>query len=236
MKLPKKIYPDRIKDAIVEFRIESAKPFEVVLGLILDKVIESQSYKFINSSNNIPLEIQEISGRKFLFYNDNIKFHLTAKTITVNCFSTYISWDSYREELKKVIILIHGVVSDIKIKRIGLRYVSEYIDMNLKDCLKFNFTFGYPDIASNQFSFNSEFPYKKGLIILTLRNSMPAIIDNKNVKLSHIDIDVIKKGLDVSFVYNSELINLLEEVHSYEKEVFFNLLNDSFLNSLQPTY
>lgn len=236
MSLPKKISPDRIKDAIVEFRVDYIKPYEVVLGLVLDEVINNKSYKYINTSNNVPLEIQEISGRRFLFYNDNIKFHLTSKTITINCYSTYISWSSYLQELKEVIGLINRVIDGVRIKRIGLRYVSEYVDVDLKDCLKFKFSFGFPEIASKHYSFNSEFPYKEGLIILTLRNMMPAKQANKTINLSHIDIDVIKKDLDVNFIYDNTLISLLEEVHSYEKEVFFNLLKEDFLQTLKPEY
>ncbi|WP_323027497.1 TIGR04255 family protein [Gelidibacter japonicus] len=236
MRLPKKISPDSIKDAIVEFKIDYLKPFEVVLGLVLNEAINDQTYKYVNASNNVPLEIQEISGRRFLFYNENIKFHLTSKAITINCYSAYISWDLYLQEITKVIGLVNKVVSKIKIERIGLRYVSEYENIDLNECLKFNFTFGHPNITSKHYTFNSEFIYKSALIILTLRNLMPVNATNNSKNVSYIDIDVIKKDLEIEFSINEKLLVVLEEVHQYEKEIFFNLLKEEFLQTLQPEY
>lgn len=236
MVLPKKISPDRIKDAIVEFSVVYTKPFEVILGFVLNKVIKNNSYKYVDTSNNIPLELQELSGRNFLFYNEKIKFQLSPNAIGINCYSNYISWDSYLPEIRNVIRLINEVGGSIKLNRIGLRYVSEYVDMDLNDCLNFKFSFGYPDIKSNNYAFNSEFQYKNALIILNLRNLMTSNVGNEIKTLSHIDIDVIKKDLEFEFMDNDLLINHLEEVHSYEKELFFNLLKEEFLKTLHPQY
>ena len=236
MSLPKKIFPDRIKDAVVEFNVTYSNPFEVVLGFVLDEIIKNKSYKHINSSNNIPLEIQELSGKRYLFYNEKIKFHLTPKAITINCYNSYISWDLYFQEIKNIIDLVSSINKEIIVNRIGLRYVSEYDDVNLDDCLKFEFTFGYPGIKSKHYSFNSEFSYKEALVILTLRNLMPTNISNETKNISHIDIDVIKKDLSIKFSNNEILLNTLDEVHNYEKEVFFNLLKEDFLNELKPIY
>ena len=236
MGLPKKISPDRIKDAIIEFSVVYDKPYEVVLGFVLDKIINDNFYKYVNLSSNVPLEIQELSGKRFLFYNEKIKFQVSPKAITVNCYNGYISWDSYLPEIKNVINLISEIGGDLKINRIGLRYVSEYVNIDLEDCLKFKFSFGHPEIKSKHYSFNSEFQYKSALIILTLRNMMPTKIGNETKNLSHIDIDVIKKDLELNFNDDKFLIEHLEEVHKYEKEIFFDLLKEEFLKTLQPQY
>lgn len=236
MSLPKKISPDRIKNAIVEFGVIYTQPYEVVLGFVLDKIIKNSNYQYVNSSSNIPLEIQELSGRNFLFFNEKIKFQLSPKTISINCYSNYISWSTYLPEIKKVIDLINEIESNIIINRIGLRYVSEYVNVDLEDCLKFEFTFGFPNIKSKHYSFNSEFQYKNALVILTLRNMMPTKVSNETQNLSHIDIDVIKKHLKIKLSDNDILIQNLEEIHKYEKEIFFDLLKNDFLKTLKPEY
>jgi hypothetical protein len=54
MKLPKKITPDRIKDAIVEVKYSSKYPFEVIVGLIFKAL--DDSYKYTNRPlSGIPL-------------------------------------------------------------------------------------------------------------------------------------------------------------------------------------
>ncbi len=58
--------------------------------------------------------------------------------------------------------------------------------------------------------------------------------DLVNIPTSIIDIDIIKEG----FV-EVELIKLLEEINiaqRKQKEIFFNLLKDSYLSTLNPEY
>lgn len=237
MSLPSKISPDRIKDAVVEFSVSYSNPYEVIFGKILDYVNNQDVYNYVNPNRNIPIEIQELSGRIFLFYNEKIKFQISSKTISINCYSNYISWALYLPEIMGVIELINKVsANSIIINRIGLRYVSEYENVDLSECLNFSFSYGYPQIKSKHYSFNSEFEYKNAIIILALRNMKPTKTENKTVYVSHIDIDVIQDDLNISFKDDKELLNCINEIHSYEKELFFSLLKDEFLKKLNPQY
>lgn len=236
MQLPKKISPDRIKDAIIEFRINYEKyPYEIVIGNLLKRVIDSNEYNYVINPNNVPVNIQEISNRNYLFFNDNIKFQLSSKKLTINCHNKYISWENYFPEVENIINLLSNNES-INISRIGLRYVSEFENFNLDDHLNFNFTFNYPDIKSKNFTFNSEFKIKNAIAILTLRNKMPSIVNNTTKYLSYIDIDVIKKELSLDLKKQEEIFNILNENHNIEKEIFFNLLKKDFLKTLNPEY
>jgi hypothetical protein len=41
--------------------------------------------------------------------------------------------------------------------QVGVRYISEYEKKDLKDCIKFNFSFGLPQVQSETTAFRSEF-------------------------------------------------------------------------------
>ena len=56
--------------------------------------------------------------------------------------------------------------------------------------------------------------------------------DKKNASV--IDVDVISNNPKQDFIENNK--EILDQLHSREKEVFFPLLSDKFLSSLNPTY
>ena len=121
-----------------------------------------------------------------------------------------------------------------------MRYISEYPETDLKDCVKFSFTFGSPDIESNTYSFNSEFTSGKFRTRLSLKNKLPILKEKSSdsrpivMPVSLIDIDVIIDKL--SLTDPKALLNYIDKTHLMQKEVFFNLLKQDFLKTLNPEY
>ena len=60
-------------------------------------------------------------------------------------------------------------------------------------------------------------------------NKVPEIVPT-----SIIDIDIIQGPLDVQD--NSMLMDIVDQAHTIEKEIFFNLLTQTFLQTLNPEY
>jgi uncharacterized protein (TIGR04255 family) len=248
MKIPKKISPDRIKDSIVEIRYSSNLPYEVIIGLLFQSLDESYTYTnrplgkqllSAASPNNLQQEITLSLGGQILFYNDKIKIQLLPQSIIFNCLSNYIGWASYRVEIEKALAQFSKANVFLEYNRLGVRYISEYVKTDLKDCVKFSFTFGMPNISSESYTFNSQFKYKDYRVILNLNNRIPVInqtIQNQSIitPVSLIDIDVILENIKIDTF--PELVVRLDEAHSGEKEIFFNLLKEEFLSSLNPEY
>jgi len=247
MKIPQKIYPDRITNAIVEVRYTSKIPFEILVGLFFNAL--DDTYNYINKLNPTSKNQSEpdqigihLSSSQFLFYNDKIKIQLQPNSIVFNCIKSYILWSNYLPEIEKVLkqlLTTNGIESFV---RIGLRYISEYPNIDLQSCIKFSFSFGMPEIQSKTYSFKSEFEYKGNKIVLNLHNKLPVLKNNSSnnlpdtQQLTLIDIDVIKSDIKFPAQDFQSLISNIDTVHSSEKEIFFKLLNDEFLNTLNPVY
>lgn len=249
MKVPKHISPDRIKDSVVEVKYSSKISFEVILGIFYQSLDET--YMYTNRpigaqqiAGPLPLEsIQQFQihiGNRPLFYNDKIKIELQPNSIIFNCVGKYISWDIYKVEIEKVLSqLSKSKVVDV-FTRVGVRYISEYPNINLKDCVKFSFTFGLPEIKSDTYTFHSEFIEDDIKIILNLNNNLQVL--NKKMAsdqldlstISNIDVDVIIENLSEQSFEN--LLKKIDSAHSKEKEIFFSILREDFLLSLNPVY
>ena len=249
MKIPKQISPDRIKDSIVEIRYSSKLPFEVAIGLFYKSLDDSYTYtnRPIGKQqiptlfpSNLPQELTLSFGNQSLFFNDKIKIQLQPNSIVFNCLNDYVGWDNYKIEIEKVLVQLASVNVIDSFSRIGVRYISEYQNINLKDCVKFSFTFGMPDIQSDTYSFHSEFMFSNLKVLLNLNHKLP-VVKSKNsttqlsiVQLSVIDIDVIMENVNETDI--EKFIKQIEVVHQKEKEVFFSLLKDDFLKTLNPVY
>ncbi|MCX8482468.1 MAG: hypothetical protein ORN50_02720, partial [Crocinitomicaceae bacterium] len=84
MKIPKKIFPDRIVDAIVELKYTLNHPYEVALGMLYSNIDDTYNYSsrqfnnHIQHSNSIIGDKVEIPlGIKPIFFNENIKIEIT---------------------------------------------------------------------------------------------------------------------------------------------------------------
>lgn len=237
MDIPKSITPNRLKNSILEIFIDYNEPFEILFGVFYNNVLKNGHYKNIELSNENS-SIDDLSNKKILFYNDNIKFLFSENKLVINCNEKYESWSIYFSEVKNIFGFF-DLNSSVIISKIGLRYISEYPEIDLKENMKFEFKFGFPDIKSNSYSFNTEFNYKDSIAILTIRNQIPFNNkSNKNeiIKVSLIDIDIVKDNLNLKINDTKSIFDLIEKSHLYEKEIFFSILNEDFIKSLNPQY
>lgn len=261
MKMPKKISPDRIKQAVVEVKYRTDFLYEISLGMFYNALDETYFYtnRPITSQNNNKISIDvpaDLMGAlsnmamssfqtmgQSIFFNDKIKIQLQQNSIVFNCLhDEYISWETYEQEIEKALsqLLKANVIASFS--GVGIRYVSHYPEIDLKNCVKFTFTFGMPEIISNSYSFRSEFNYENHIAFINLHNKMP-IFDSKiqqgrllSIPTSIIDIDVIAKDITIGIEDVKNIMECISNVHQKEKEIFFNLLKEEFLQTLNPVY
>lgn len=247
MEIPKKISPDNIKDSIIEIKYLSNTPFEILLGLIFKSIDDTYKYtnrplsRNQNANNTLPNFNQGITlafNSPCLFYNDKIKVNFQPNSIVINCLDQYLGWEIYLNEIKKIIHQISKVNEIQFYTCIGLRYISQYHNKDLKDIVNFNFSIGIKDLNSNSYSFSSEFIKNECSVILNLHSKIPTSSfgneEESIISISTIDIDVINDKKKVSSI--DELIILIDTCHASEKEIFFNILNEDFLKTLNPQY
>lgn len=249
MQLPKKISPDNIKESVVEVKYLSNLPFEILLGMFFNAL--DDTYKYTNRPPQAPAALQgnignpgqELKiriGNASLFYNDKISIQLSPNTFVFTCLERYIGWEVYEPEIKKALEMLNKTGHITKWIRVGIRYISEYRGKDLKDCIKFDFSFGLPEVISETTAFRSEFLYKGSKVILNLNNKVPVINQNlstKQVEISQssiVDIDIISDNLQLENL--SDLLKVIHDNHDKEKEVYFGMLREDFFKSLNPEY
>ncbi len=99
IKLPKKIQPDRIKEAVVEIRYTSHLPFEILLGILFNAFDNSYNYTNRPLKNTSfgefpprgnPGEIAINIGVLSIFYNDKVSIQIRPNSFVFTCLNEYI--------------------------------------------------------------------------------------------------------------------------------------------------
>ena len=229
MPLPKKITPSNLKEAVVEIKYISNLPFEVLIGIFYKALSD---YTYTNRPikplrQGLPAKLgEEITirvGNPSLFYNDKISIQLSEQSVVFTALDEYIGWHEYKPQIEQALARLMSTNNIKKCTRVGLRYISEYRNKDLKDCINFSFTFGLPQVESETTAFRSEFMYNGTKIILNLNNKVPFINHQPStnqaeiIKTSMVDIDVISDGLEITNL--DDLLKAIEENHTKEKEV-----------------
>jgi uncharacterized protein (TIGR04255 family) len=247
LRLPKKITPDSIREAVVELRYATLLPFNVIPGILFKIFDDTYTYtdrpiKSIPEPQPEPVPQNEIRlkvASQVLIYNEKLIMYARPSSFVFTCRNEYIGWQNFREEIAKALALIQQDEIITHWNRIGVRYISDYPGQDLRKCTRFNFTFGFPETRSDTVGLKSEFSYENSRVILNLANHVPLQVTNKHgsaqtVTTSVIDIDVIR---DVEQSIGLEhLLTTIDHVHMQQKELFFRLLKEEFLESLRPEY
>lgn len=243
MKIPKKITPDYLKDTIIQIVFIPGVPPELVLGEF--KSLMNDNFKFVASKRiPIPLPVQ-IPGLPALvqqnhYFTDQaneVKVEITENVIIFNSLQKYIGWHKYFPLVESTIgtLLKKGTIN--KINRIGLRFISEYPEIKIFDHLGISLKIDFPNKNFEATQIRSEYKDEQFKVILNIANDLTRPIKEagKPDRFSIIDIDVISL-FDNPINDYEQVINIIDKSHFKQKSIFFSLLTEEFLKSLNPEY
>lgn len=243
MKLPKKISPDCLIDTFVQIRyIPNKFPTEAVLGVLFNAL--DDTYVYLDNSPPIDPNSQLITigpANMQMFVRDSIQVTLQPYSILFNKTPNepYQGWKDYFDNIKHFIEVAFSINLFKQIDSIGVRYVSKYVNKDIKEIVKYNFSFGFQEVASKTYSFKTEFEFNSKRVILNLHNMLPENPISTNMGLgnlfsTHVDIDVISNNLGVNEA--NALYNSIQETHDVEKEIFWRLITEEYKQTLLIQY
>jgi len=230
-KLPVKIEPERLKDTILELRYRSQVAYEYRLGWC-HKLLSV----YIPSSPN-PLETNPAHffltvTPKHIFQNDVVRVYYEDGKIVFNSNGPYRGWKRYLETVLALTELLRREVLIGEIYWVGLRYISEFSEVQIFDQLIWQFDFPVANGQTINTSFRTEWVDESDHIVVNLLNNG----QRGNTSFSLMDIDVNHNCQDAPIENKENLSDVLFRMHEKEKQVFFGLMKEEFLQSLNPTY
>jgi uncharacterized protein (TIGR04255 family) len=239
MKIPRKISPDNLRDTIVQVLFNTSLAHELILGEY--NIALSNSFKFIGAptkpqqailSTNQKLVVENVGRGYFLDHAERVKIDVRPEGISFNCYKQYIGWDEYFIIISSTLKILYDKGWVNEINRIGLRYISEFENVNLTKSLNLHLEISLPNTSFENTQVRSEYTDEDFKAVVTLINEVPK--PQSDAKVSIIDIDIIKFSNEK--VSLDSLLNVIERAHFKQKATFFSLLKSDFLNTLNPVY
>lgn len=237
-KLPLQINPCPIIEAILEIRFESDFPRDAIFGLTYNRF--KDDYGDVEKLPILQLPSMVIDSDPQLKFNPHFKLKNKNKNIILqvgpNVFSLanireYCGWKDFSIKIEDIYEKINDMKIINKEIRVALRYISVLDDIDIFKQSTLKLSIDGKDIAAKQLNIFAEIPYEKCTCNLRIVNSSELLIEDQLRKGSIVDVDVeidIKK-----FETFKEAINY---AHEKEKFLFFSLLNEEFLKTLNPIY
>lgn len=243
MQIPVKINPDRIRDSIIQVFFQADIPFEPLIGFCY-MALEKSGWKYTNRQpltepqKGLVLEFAPIT--QHFFIKDYVRLQLFPnQSFAFNCINKYIGWKEYSTYIESVIKELSATGHFISFSRIGIRYISEFTNIDILEKIKLETTL--IPISGEMKSSNYRFAFEENGVSknIQIASKLPVnatLGDNKELVnfVSLLDVDIVRKGLNIN--EPKELWHEIDSLHTLEKTTFFGLLTDEFLQSLNPEY
>ncbi|WP_296618868.1 TIGR04255 family protein [Marivirga sp.] len=234
MTLPKTISPCPILDAIFEIRFTSKIHPSAVFGMIYN-VLRTDFPK----TENLPIlqlpEAVRTNDPNFKFKphykisNERFVIQIGPDVLTISSFPEYSGWEEFSKQIFDILNRVNNVGVIESVTRIGIRYINFFAHDIFND-IELKVSIGNDDIAYKNTIIRTEIEHESYKSSLQVANNA----NHDNRLGSIIDIDTFTTSNLLEFFKNKDKI--ISEGHLKEKELFFSLLKDEFLNSLNPIY
>lgn len=240
-RLPDKITPDNLKDTVVEFRFLSDTPHEVLAGLVYQEIRNSFTVLPRPAAPAIwqldPQRSIQFGGDESVqFINDNVKIQLADRLLVFNSLDKYPGWKPYFRCVGDVMknLFEKGLVKSIS--RIGLRYISEYPEMSVFEVMKERPVLSLPHGEGQNITYRTEIRKADYTIVLNVadRVTRQGPVPSESF-FSLIDIDVFK-AFNHPLPNVEMVLNTTDDLHKIEKQVFFGILKEDYIKTLNPEY
>jgi uncharacterized protein (TIGR04255 family) len=243
MQIPVKITPDRIRDSIVQVFFKSDIPFEPLIGFCY-AALEKSGWKYTNRQPVFEpqkgIVIELVPAPQHFFVKDNVRLQLFPnQSFAFNCINKYIGWKEYGGHIRSVIDGFFATGHFTQFNRIGIRYISEFANIDVLQKIMFNAT--VPAVSGQVVSSTYRFVIEENEVTKNIQigNKLPvnAVLQPGSEPVNFVsllDVDIVSKGLAIKDI--ETLWQEIDNLHTTEKITFFGLLTDEFLQSLNPEY
>lgn len=238
--LPISIDPCPIEETILEIRYSSDTPNDARFGMLygaIGKFFESKPIALPILQIPEPIRSQDPSLKYKAHHQlekENYLLGIGPDVLTFSARRPYTGWSNWSEFF--FLILKNAFETNVisKIERVGLRYINVFNDSILEK-IKCQIKINNRILAEESTNLRTEIIDDGFTLVLQIGNSVSMKKENQLINCSVIDIDVLH-DIKNTKVFLANYEEVIKTAHTKEKNLFFSLLNEPFLNEFNPNY
>lgn len=238
VKVPTHISPCPITEAIVELRFESNLPGDVIPGIIYPNFKSRYPKLERLPILELPSLIRENDSKfkfspHYKYENEDFIFQIGPKSFTVICPKEYKGWSAFSPEIFSIHTDLNKLGIIEKPTRIGLRYINFFENLNIFEKIKLELRLASQPFLENKNILRTEYRVNSFDHIIQITNVASTVDKNERKTGSSMDIDIVFQNEPFS---TEDFQRIVEEAHQIEKKIFFGIIEDSFLETFNPSY
>jgi uncharacterized protein (TIGR04255 family) len=238
-RLPAKIEPCPILEAIAEVRFVTTVPEQGVVGMVYAQLRERYPDLIPLPLSAFPIEAR--AANPSLLYQPAVQFHSKEFIIQVGSRvaglaikpKQYPGWTRMREEVVYLLGVLAKAAFISEAERLAIRYVN-FLEENVFEKIKLDVLVENQPYRSHEMAIITTFVKDAATARLSVANNAVATIEGKRFPGSLLDIDVWFSSVDFDLFQLG--LQKFDEAHVLLKQIFFGLLTPEFLSSLNPIY
>lgn len=238
MNLPARIDPCPILETILEVRFSSDEIIETIFGLFKRELksdfpnyerLPIMDFPEVIRINEPNLKFQPY----YKFKNNSWDINLGPNVLTIIKKNSYCGWDEFSDFTSSIFLKLKSIDVIKSIDRLGLRYIN-FFETNIYNNIDVNISLGSDDWTVDETFIKRVFDKDNHKVILQLGNKSTLNKGNTEIYGSILDIDILFNLNGTTFLDNPQ--GFLNVSHNIEKEIFFSLLKDDYIKTLNPVY
>ncbi|RZK37042.1 MAG: TIGR04255 family protein [Hymenobacter sp.] len=229
-KLPKKITPDALLEAYVEVHYTTKSPSEVAFGKFYAALIAD--FEYLQPPTQMlggQIQLQD----EPLFRGQGVQFRVREGFVGVSCSADYLGWKLYRQQLERILKHLIDTGEIVACNRIGLRYINALPWRPANEQLLVQLPTLPTGLRMEQFRYRAQLSTDDGYRVNLMLSDDQRVAGREGPQ-SLFDLDIIWDQSSLTAL--PDILAKLDDTHHKEKEVFFGLLNPTYLASLKPEY
>ena len=239
MELPTRIEPDPVKEALVEIRFLPSPPTDAVFGVLYEKFEDQYPEVEKLPVLQLPEKVREEEYRFKPHYRlpgEPYMLQLGPRVVSIVNRGEYQGWQDFSSAVLNILDGVQGAGVVEEVLRFGVRYTN-FFEANIFEELQLDIQSGERDLVGDETYLKTLMDHDDGCgSVLQIANSAQfQDDDNPPSQGSVIDIDTFSNDFSGRKFFE-EVEQLLDSAHNHEKSLFFGLLTDKFLESLNPQY
>jgi uncharacterized protein (TIGR04255 family) len=242
MNLPNRIEQCPIADYIIEVRFSTDVPKGAVFGIIYNSLKED--FKDVKNLPILQVPEQLRGTDPDLIYKPHYRISDGSYTIQIgpNVFTIsspipYAGWTEFSQKVRECLEIIQQINVIKKVERLGMRVINFFENINIFENIDLVLTINneQTELINSTIRMQVESNEDTFISSLQLSNSAGKETPQGKISGSVIDIDTFKNYNDEGSFYD-DFSKEIQTGHDIEKNLFFSLLKQDFLESLNPIY
>jgi uncharacterized protein (TIGR04255 family) len=238
-RLPMKIDPCPIVEAILEIRYVTSEAWRTLPGLLFAHIRDHYPEQKDLPLAQMPEQLRrnepsftyqplvQFLGAQFLIQFGPRVVSLVTKP------NNYPGWGPLEKEMNWLLLELQGIGFIAEGERLGIRYINFFQGDMFEQLLLDVNTAGRP-LTKAELSVATVLRRQSLTARLQVANNVLLATDETVHRGSVLDVDVWLRSLDFDLFKNG--IECFQDAHTFEKQIFFGLLKPEFLATLNPIY